>query len=86
MSNLLLSLGLDSNIKRYSIPGGRRDQIKYDQHANLGWRTLVIQECVIRRQQNIDQLLASINQWIESDGSFAELPPVFSLSNPLMNY
>ncbi len=52
----------------------RRDQIKYSQLANLGWRVLVIWECVIRRQRNIDGLVPAITRWIDSGGSFAELP------------
>lgn len=52
----------------------RRDQIKYSQLANLGWRVLVIWECVIRRQRDIDGLVAAITRWIDSGGPFAELP------------
>lgn len=52
----------------------RRDQIKYSQLANLGWRVLVIWECAIRRQQNIDGLVAAISRWIDTGVSFAELP------------
>ena len=52
----------------------RRDQIKYSQLANLGWRVLVIWECVTRRQRNIDGLVAAITRWIDSGGSFTELP------------
>lgn len=53
----------------------RRDQAKYCQLADLGWRVLVIWECVIRRQHDIDQLMASITRWVDSGGFFAELPP-----------
>lgn len=56
----------------------RRDRAKYSELANLGWRVLVIWECAIRRQQNIDRLVASINWWIDSGGFFAELPSVGS--------
>lgn len=52
----------------------RRDQIKYTQLANLGWRVLVIWECIIRRQRNIDGLVPAITRWIDSGASFAELP------------
>lgn len=52
----------------------RRDQAKYCELANLGWRVLVIWECVTRRQQDIDRLMASMTQWIDSGCSFAELP------------
>lgn len=54
----------------------RRDQAKYRELANLGWRVLVIWECAIRRQNDIARLEASITRWIDSGGSFSELPPV----------
>lgn len=53
----------------------QRDQTKYRDLANLGWRILVIWECAIRRQRDIALLSETITQWIESDGHFSELPP-----------
>ena len=52
-----------------------RDQTKYRDLANIGWRILVIWECAIRRQSNITRLAESITCWIESDVHFSELPP-----------
>lgn len=50
-----------------------RDQVKYLELANLGWRVLVVWECAIRHQQNVDSLLRSIVRWIDSGSTFAEL-------------
>lgn len=52
----------------------QRDQAKYRDLANLGWRTLVIWECAIRRQSDMALLAKSITRWIESDDLFSELP------------
>ncbi len=54
----------------------RRDQVKYRDLAGLGWRVLIIWECVIRRQDDGDRLMESITRWIESGSLHAELPPV----------
>ena len=52
----------------------QRDQTKYSELASLGWRVLVIWECVIRRQRDADRLVESITGWIESGSQYAELP------------
>lgn len=52
----------------------RRDQVKYFELAKLDWRVLVVWECAIRHQQNVDSLVRSIIRWIDSGSTFAELP------------
>jgi len=54
---------------------GRRDRTQYRELAKLGWRVLVIWECAIRREHDIARLAASIARWIDSGGSFSEIPP-----------
>jgi DNA mismatch endonuclease (patch repair protein) len=52
----------------------RRDQVKYLELAKLDWRVLVVWECAIRHQQNVDSLVRSMIRWIGSGNTFAELP------------
>lgn len=53
----------------------RRDKEKYRELARCGWRTLVIWECAVRREQQVGTLGAQIKQWVESGIPYAELPP-----------
>ena len=57
----------------------QRDQVKYSELSDLGWRVLVIWECAIRRQRDSTRLAESITYWIESDDLFSELPTGASL-------
>lgn len=51
----------------------QRDRLKYLELANHAWRVLVVWECAIRHQQDVDSLVTSITKWIDSGSAFAEI-------------
>jgi DNA mismatch endonuclease, patch repair protein len=51
-----------------------RDQQQILALNQLGWRVLVVWECVTRQKKSIDELKQQIFDWIDGTESLAELP------------
>jgi DNA mismatch endonuclease (patch repair protein) len=50
-----------------------RDRLAVDKLHELGWRTLVVWECFIRSERDLETIKTALSSWVEGGSHFGEL-------------